>query len=168
MKKRLSVLVIILMLAASLAGCGQKKPSKDETATTTAKQTQENNTKEESTTAEKNTAAEATTPDNSANKNYSTRINISINPDADILTDEEGKVVEIVCNNEDAKTAYADLDVEGKEIEEVAGEMVKAATDAGFMQDAKPVTLTIMDSEYTGQELLDDAPVTIAIFILFF
>ena len=146
MKRRLSVLLVTLMLATSLAACAEKKTVNNDDTTNSTQQTQEQSTQNES-----------TKPDNTADKSYTTRIKVSINPDADILTDQDGKVVEIVCNNDDATTAYANLEVAGEELEDVAKEMVKAATDAGFMQDTKPVTLTIVDAEYTGQELLDEA-----------
>ena len=166
MKRKLSVLLITLMLAVSLTACAEKKTANNGDTTTPAQQTQEQSTQEQDTkeqgtqeqgTKEQDTQNESATPDNTADKNYATRINVSINPDADILTDKDGKVVEIVCNNDDATTAYGNLEVAGKEIEEVAKEMVKAATDAGFMQDKKPVTLTIVDAESTGQELMDEA-----------
>lgn len=153
MKSRLSILLVALMLIASLTACAEKKTANNGDATTPAQQTQEQDTNEQETQSETESAA----PDNTADKNYTTRIKVSINPDADILTDEDGKVIEIVCNNDDAETAYGNLEVEGKELEEVAKEMVKAATDADYMQDEKPVNLTIMDAERTGQELLDEA-----------
>lgn len=146
MKRRLSVLLVALMFAASLTACAEKKTAHNEDTSDPTQQTQEQSTQNES-----------TAPDNIADKSYTTRIKVTINPDADILTDQDGKVVEIVCNNDDAITAYGNLEVAGKELEDVAKEMVKAATDAGFMQDAKPVTLSIVDAECTGQELLDEA-----------
>ena len=150
MKRRLSGLLVILMLAASLTACAEKKTANNGGTTTPAQQTQEQGSQDESSTSDN-------TGDNTGDRNYTTRINVSINPDADILTDKDGKVIEIVCNNDDAATAYGKLEVAGKAIQDVAKEMVKAATDAGFMQDAKPVTLTIVDSECSGQELLDEA-----------
>lgn len=148
MKRRLSILLIALMLIASLTACGEKKTANNGDSTTPAQQTQEQDTENEG-----GTETQAEAPE----KNYTARINVSINPDADILTDEDGKVIEIVCNNEDAVTAYGELEVAGMEIGEVAKAMINAATEAGFMQDSKPVNLTIVDSEIIGQELLDDA-----------
>lgn len=142
MKRRLAFIVTTCLLALSLAACGGKKESDN---SNNSQQKQEQNSQKEQ------------EPNNQGDKKYATRINVSINPDADILTDNDGKVIEIVFNNEDAKTAYSGLEVAGKDVEEVAKEMVKAATDAGFMQDEKPVTLTIMDSTNSGRDLLDEA-----------
>ena len=130
MKRRLSVLLVPLMLATSLAACAEKKTVNNDDTTNSTQQMQEQSTQNES-----------TKPDNTADKSYTTRIKVSINPDADILTDQDGKVVEIVCNNDDATTAYANLEVAGEELEDVAKEMVKAATDAGFMQDTNRLPL---------------------------
>ena len=146
MKQRVSVLLVTLMLAASLAACAEKETVNKEDTTGLTQQTQEESAKNDS-----------EIPDNPSERNYATKLKITINPDADILTGPDGKVVEIVCNNEDAVTAYGNLEVSGKELEDVAKEMVDAATDSGFMQDTKPVTITIVDSECTGQDLLDDA-----------
>lgn len=144
MRRRLSILLVMVMLAFSLAACGGKdNAGKDSTGA--------------GNTEKGNTESNDTGKGNTANTGSAAKINITINPDADILIGEDGKVVEIVCNNADATTAYGKLDVKGQDIETVAKEMVKAATEAGFMQDEKPVTLTVEASQNTGQQLLDQA-----------
>ncbi len=145
MKRKISLILIIMMLAVYLTACA-KKNTNAEDATEPVQQMQEPGTQNEPTTA-----------DSAADNGYSTRINISINPDADILTDGEGNVIEIVCKNDDAKTAYGKLEPKGKKLDEVAKEMVEAAVSEGFLQDTKPVTVTIQDADKVGQELLDTA-----------
>ena len=135
MKRFFSLLLIFTMLVFSLAACEDKKNNVNGNAAVTPNGSADNNNQ----------------------KAYSTRIKILINPDADILVDAENNVVDIVCNNDDAKVAYGELDYEGKSVEEVSSEMVKAATENGFMNEDKDVTLTIVDSTETGQDLLNDA-----------
>lgn len=159
--KRRALAGILLVSMVFLMACD--KTSVDTTTNTsssivttqTSSDSLDNQTAENITDTQTTEDVEVTTSaDNKAV--HVNKINITINPEANIVTDDEGNVVEIEFLNEDAKTAYGDLDVEGKPLGEVAELLVEAAAEHEFLKDGKPITVTLIDSNVDGQAMLDE------------
>lgn len=152
MKKR--VLAMIMSIGMVFVMACEKSSVDSSTNASSAIETSQ--TTENSTDTQATTSSEITTATTENKAVHVNKINITINPEANIVTDDEGNVVEIEFLNEDAKTAYGDLEVEGKPVGEVAELMVEAAAEHEFLKDGKPVTVTLIDTNIEGQAMLDE------------
>ena len=68
-------------------------------------------------------------------------LTISINPEVDLEIDKDGKVLAVVFRNEDAKTAYQDLNLEGIAAEDAVKMIVETADKKGYLKDDGGVTV---------------------------
>lgn len=147
MKKIYLLFCIILLSSLICLGCGKNQAS-NSTVTPTDKDTEAIASEPDS-----NKESQAEQPTDVA---YSTKFNITINPEVELTTDSEGHVTEVIFLNEDAKTAYADLQLVGLTAAEATELIVQAATDKGFMTNGHPVKLTLVDTNRDGQETLSE------------
>lgn len=101
---------------------------------------------------------DAPTPSESADEPVAhvNKINITINPEANVIADENGSVTEVEFVNEDAETAYSDLELVGLNVGEAVELMVEAAAEHEFLQNGKPITFTLVDSQLDGQGMLEE------------
>lgn len=92
----------------------------------------------------------------SGSKAHINKINITINPEINIITDDDGIVIEIEYLNDDAREAYGSLDLIGLPVGEATELIVEAAAEQGYLEDGKPVAVTLLDTNVDGQDILGE------------
>ncbi|NLG81573.1 MAG: hypothetical protein GX490_03485 [Bacilli bacterium] len=82
-------------------------------------------------------------------------ITIDINPSIEIITDEEGLVVQVNALNEDADVLLTDTDFSGKTVEETIAEILELAKEYGYLdiesENAIVVTYLTDEEEKTSR-----------------
>ena len=68
-------------------------------------------------------------------------VTISINPEVDLEVDDEGNVLSVVFQNEDAELAYGELKLEGTPVDDAIRCIVETADEKGYLADDGEVTL---------------------------
>lgn len=68
-------------------------------------------------------------------------VTISINPEVDLEIDDEGNVLSVVFQNEDAELAYGELKLEGTPVDDAIRYIVETADEKGYLADDGEVTL---------------------------
>ncbi len=144
MKKKVSVAVVCMMCLLVFFGCGTKKET-GETAKTKENETQK---------------SQQETSD-IIPKEFAYAVTVSINPEVELYFDGEDVIVGIAYLNEDAKTAYRDIELVGKSIEDGVADLVETAIEKEFLKPDGEVKLELSRVEDTANvkdsKMLDKA-----------
>lgn len=60
-------------------------------------------------------------------------ISVSINPEIGLVTNENGKVMDVITLNKDADVLMSDINIEGKSVDEAVEEIVADSVEAGYI-----------------------------------
>lgn len=165
--KKIQIIALSLLLAVGLIGCGTEKGADStELSGSIIEQTTEDNKEgiaEQTTEKTEQVSSEEENP--SPERVYGEEcvgvITISINPEIDLEIDKAGNVLEVVFQNEDAKTAYEDLNLEGLEAKAAMKLIVETANEKGYLKDDGEVSLiygsTGNASAEEAQEMINSA-----------
>ncbi len=155
MKKRVLAFGLFIGMLLSTA-CGLSTDDVD-TTVDSSKSTEVTHSESMATTTEvTHSESMATTAVASKDSVHVNKINITINPEINIITDDDGNVVEIEYLNDDAKDAYGSLDLIDMPVGEATELIVEAATEHGYLENGKPVTVTLLDSNVDGQAIMGE------------
>jgi len=83
---------------------------------------------------------------NHQSKTANSTVEMSVNPDVELVVSENNKVLSVNYKNTDAEIIFSDSELIGKNIEEVAKMFVEQATKAGYIDvntDGTTVTITV-------------------------
>lgn len=97
------------------------------------------------------------------NNNTFSSVTISINPEVELLLNNEDKVVEVIPINEDADILTSDLDLEGLTIEEASEKLIDSAMETGFLDeysDENTVVITTVNDDETKRQALQEKIMT--------
>lgn len=167
--KRIKIGMIAVLLAAVLAGCGKGETSgttevmesggtqlatgdkavSEELATDDMDKGDTNelasNEVPKETPDENDRAASKEEPSQAPDRVYSKEcvgvLTVSINPEVDLEIDKDGNVFSVDFRNEDATTAYQDLNLVGMQAEDAVNLIVETADKKGYLKDDGGVTL---------------------------
>lgn len=150
MKKKCALILSVILCIAVLGGCRENK-------------NKSNPTQQPTQPAQPSQGAKATqplqpthNPQEPTQIAHLNKINISINPEINLTTDDNGTVTDVEYVNEDAETAYGSLSLIGLNINEATELIVDAAASQNYLQDGMPITLTLLDTSMDGRETLDE------------
>lgn len=167
--KRIKIGMLAVLLAAVLAGCGKGETSENaevmesggtQLATDDKAGTEElaSNEVPKETPDENDGAASKEEPSQAPDRVYSKEcvgvLTVSINPEVDLEIDKDGNVFSVDFRNEDATTAYQDLNLVGMQAEDAVNLIVETADKKGYLKDDGGVTLVYGS---TGNASADEA-----------
>lgn len=101
------------------------------------------------------TAATFTPP-----KEYAVALTVTINPEIKLYLDNENKILATEFLNEDAKTAYSDLNLNGLTLDSGISKIVATAIDKKYLKSGADVTVEVTkinDETVTAEKLLDSS-----------
>ena len=79
--------------------------------------------------------------------NITCLIRVSINPEFELVLDEQGTVCDVICLNEDAKEVLAQGNLILKSYDEAMEELLTAAKNCGYLTDKSTVSVTVIVRE---------------------
>lgn len=79
--------------------------------------------------------------------NITCLIRVSINPEFELVLDEQGTVCDVICLNEDAKEVLAQGNLILKSYDEAMAELLTAAKNCGYLTDKSTVSVTVIVRE---------------------
>lgn len=74
-------------------------------------------------------------------------VSVDINPSFEIMTDEDGLIIEVIGLNEDADVVLYNVDVKGKKLDEGLKLMVKESYDLGFIKGERNIVIGVEKQE---------------------
>lgn len=145
-KKSIKGLLCLLMLVV-LGGCGKAKvesaSTEENIPVEETEQTETINNTDD--TEEENTeAAEELIPET-----YAFSCKVTINPEIELYLNQKNEIVGFEYLNEDAKDAYQKLALKGLTVEAGVKEMILAASEKGYLDTNKKVSITITEVKDT-------------------
>lgn len=135
MKKAWIMLLMIMVLAV---GCGKQKAENTDAGNTSTEQMTESST-ETVTEPEENTMPE--------DLSYVAKLHVTINPDLALYLDADQNVVFVEYLNDDAKNAYAGIDMQGVRFDAALKVIVETAVDEGYLTEGKTVSVDVAESD---------------------
>ncbi len=133
MKKLIAILLCAVLAVTAASGCG--KGDSDPSSETSASV----NTTETSETVKN----EVFQPP----EQYASAVLVTINPVVKLYLDEKNVVLAMECVNEDAQTAYSEIEAEivGANLDTGVKKLIDTASDAGYLEKEKTVTVDIVE-----------------------
>ena len=135
MKKLLSLILVAILACTALVSCNaieEKAPAADDTNTTV--NTEAN--------------AEAVTPASAL-----TYIGLKINPEVEMIADENGVIVSTNAVNPDGEVVLSETTLEGKTVEDAVASFTETAVDLGFMDPEKGTDTVYVDVNGENEEV---------------
>ncbi len=147
MKKTIAFIVCLTTIFTLLA-CDSNTPEPDRSPAATQ------------TAAPTSPAVTTATPDTSAApfqapKDYYAIVQLTINPKVNLYLDANQVVLAVEYVNQDAKTAYQQVEAElvGKNLENGLKTLVSTAITAGYLEKENKVTVDVVESKYNESNL---------------
>ncbi len=143
MKKKCNVtrqlIMLLLTVCLVLAGCGKNSGVADTAAV-------DNVAEVEVTEVAKGDMSDAEVVSAVDNKefDYVATVEVTINPDLLLYIDADDKVVGADFLNEDAKTAYGQMNLVGSSLEVTMGNVIEAAIEKGFLKEGAGITINVI------------------------
>ena len=100
--------------------------------------------------------------DNSAAEGALTYISLRINPEIEMVTDENGIVVSANAINEDGEVVLSEVDLEGKTAEDAAVDFTETAVDLGYMDPEKGKDTVYVDVNGENAEVVEKVEKSLA------
>lgn len=134
------VWIMLLMIMVLAVGCGKQKAENTDAGNTSTEQMTESsagNVVE----PEENTVPE--------DLSYVAKLHVTINPDLALYLDADQNVVFVEYLNDDAKNAYADIDMQGVRFDAALKVIVETAVDEGYLIEGKTVSVDVAECDET-------------------
>lgn len=127
-------LISFLLIASMiLAGCGSSEPNKSGSY--------ESGSKPGTSASSQAGTSQETKPQ--IPENYAYSIRVTINPDVELFFDAKDVIVGVDYLNKDAETAYKDLEIVGKKMDEGMPLIIDSAVDKGFLKKDGKVSIEL-------------------------
>lgn len=146
------IFLLILALCLCLTACGNNTSNTDNT----------DNTDSTSTVSDLVIPEDAGAPIAEA-KNCKAVLQVQINPKFELYLNDEGKVIQLICLNDDAREAFADCEVIGLDSSDALQILLTAAQAQEYLNDSSTISITpvAVAEESSIQSTVDALPETV-------
>ncbi|MGN1148380.1 MAG: hypothetical protein ACI4TB_08155 [Lachnospiraceae bacterium] len=142
MKKRKWLVIMCLFLTFVLSACGKDA---DITEEAISEMTEEALNVETEASEEAKEAVEAQVPEE-----YAMAVIVTINPQVKLYLDADNVIIGVEYLNEDARTAFSDIDFSNVTVEEGMGKIIEAAVEKEFLTDGKEISIDVAEIRDAG------------------
>lgn len=151
-KQMAGCLLLLVALLAGMTACGDKASGTENTVqeSTQAETVSEvTDATEESTEEVKETETVEVTAAEAAMV-----LHITINPELNLFADKDGTILSVEYVNDDAKDAFSDIELAGRNVTDAVKQVVSTSVEKGYLKDGKQITVEMAKGEAAEAETL--------------